>query len=146
MIARIQNILNDNNVSYDEKVLAELIMRYYPDFRRTINELQRYSSSGSIDTGILSSLSDTDMHSLILALKEKNFTKLRKWVVDTSATDAKTIYRKLYDNLDKHLVPSAIPSIILLLADYQYKSAFAADQDINLTACLIEIMMESQWQ
>ena len=107
MLARIQNILNDNNVSYDEKVLAELIMRYYPDFRRTINELQRYSSSGSIDTGILSSLSDTDMHSLILALKEKNFTKLRKWVVDTSATDAKTIYRKLYDNLDKHLVPSA---------------------------------------
>ena len=146
LLDRIKVILNENNVKFNEKVIVELIMKYYPDFRRTLNELQRYSTSGSIDSGILSLLSDSDFNALINALKEKNFTKVRKWVVDTSHTDARTVYRKLYDNLHDHLTPAGLPPIILLLADYQYKSAFAADQDINLTACLIEIMIEGQWQ
>ena len=132
--------------NYNEKVLVELIMRYYPDFRRTLNELQRYSATGSIDSGILGQLGDANFLALINALKEKNFTKVRKWVNDSSHTDPRNIYRQLYDNLHEHLTPSALPPIILLLADYQYKSAFAADQQINLTACLIEVMVEGQWQ
>ena len=146
LLERITVILNENKIEFNEKVIVELIMKYYPDFRRTLNELQRYSTSGSIDSGILSLLSDSDFNALINALKEKNFTKVRKWVVDTSHTDARTVYRKLYDNMHDHLTPAGLPPIILLLADYQYKSAFAADQDINLTACLIEIMIEGQWQ
>ena len=146
MLDRTKQILDENNVNYNEKVLVELIMRYYPDFRRTLNELQRYSATGSIDSGILGQLGDANFLALINALKEKNFTKVRKWVNDSSHTDPRNIYRQLYDNLHEHLTPSALPPIILLLADYQYKSAFAADQQINLTACLIEIMVEGQWQ
>ena len=146
MLDRAKQILDENNVNYNEKVLVELIMRYYPDFRRTLNELQRYSATGSIDSGILGQLGDANFLALINALKEKNFTKVRKWVNDSSHTDPRNIYRQLYDNLHEHLTPSALPPIILLLADYQYKSAFAADQQINLTACLIEVMVEGQWQ
>ena len=142
-ISRAQVELNyylPNNVTYNEKVLVELIMRYYPDFRRTLNELQRYSASGGIDSGILGQLGDANFQALMMALKEKNFTKVRKWVNDTSHTDPRNIYRQLYDNLHEHLTPNTLPPVILLLADYQYKSAFAADQQINLTACLIEII------
>ena len=146
MLERAKHILDDNNINYNEKVLVELIMKYYPDFRRTLNELQRYSAIGGIDSGILGQLGDVNFLALINALKEKNFTKVRKWVNDSSHTDPRNIYRQLYDNLHEHLTQNALPPIILLLADYQYKSAFAADQQINLTACLIEIMVEGQWQ
>ena len=145
MLERVKYVLDDNNVTYNEKVLVELIMRYYPDFRRTLNELQRYSATGGIDSGILGQLGDANFQAL-MALKEKNFTKVRKWVNDTSHTDPRNIYRQLYDNLHEHLTPNTLPPVILLLADYQYKSAFAADQQINLTACLIEIMVEGEWQ
>jgi replication factor C small subunit len=146
MLDRAKEILDESNVNYNEKVLVELIMRYYPDFRRTLNELQRYSSTGGIDSGVLSQLGDTNFLALINALKEKNFTNVRKWVNDSSHTDPRNIYRQLYDNLHEHLTSNTLPPIILLLADYQYKSAFAADQQINLTACLIEIMVEGNWQ
>ena len=146
MLERVKYVLDDNNVTYNEKVLVELIMRYYPDFRRTLNELQRYSATGGIDSGILGQLGDANFQALMMALKEKNFTKVRKWVNDTSHTDPRNIYRQLYDNLHEHLTPNTLHPVILLLADYQYKSAFAADQQINLTACLIEIMVEGEWQ
>ena len=146
MLDRAKEILDESNVNYNEKVLVELIMRYYPDFRRTLNELQRYSSTGSIDSGILSQLGDSNFLALINALKEKNFSNVRKWVNDSSHTDPRNIYRQLYDNLHEHLTANTLPPIILLLADYQYKSAFATDQQINLTACLIEIMVEGNWQ
>ena len=143
---RLNTILEEEKIDADKKVVAELINKHFPDWRRVLNECQRYSVSGKIDSGILAVFSDVAVNDLIKNLKQKNFAEVRKWVVDTSHTDARTVYRKLYDNLHDHLTPAGLPPIILLLADYQYKSAFAADQDINLTACLIEIMIEGQWQ
>ncbi len=144
-LKRVISILNQYNIQFDERVVAEVILKYFPDFRRTLNELQRYSTNSVIDTGIFQQFSDTTFKNLINALKEKNFSDVRKWVVDNNDNDPKLIYRRLYDNLQEHLKPQSIPPAILLLADYQYKSAFVADQEINLTACLIEIMVDCIW-
>lgn len=139
-MARIKTILEAEKIEYDEKVVAQLLMKYFPDYRRVLNELQRYSVSGKIDEGILANIQDLDIKSLLKSLKEKDFKMMRKWVVDNIDSDPATIFRKIYDSASDHVQPKSIPNLILLLADYQYKSAFSTDQEINLVAGLVEIM------
>jgi DNA polymerase III delta prime subunit len=135
---RMQYILGQEGVQYKEKVLAELLMKFYPDYRRVLNELQRYSSSGSIDEGILSNFSEVNTRELISSLKEKDWKKMRQWVANNVDSDPQGIFRFIYDSLLPEV--TTIPQVVLLIADYQYKAAFVADQEINLTACLTEIM------
>ena len=135
---RMQGILKAENVEYKDKVLVELLMKYYPDYRRVLNELQRYSSSGTIDEGILSNFSEINTKELIDSLKEKDWKKMRQWVANNVESDPQGIFRFIYDSLIPEV--STIPQVVLLIADYQYKAAFVADQEINLTACLTEIM------
>jgi DNA polymerase III delta prime subunit len=136
---RVQDILNQESVSCtDPKILAKLIEKHFPDYRRILNELQRYSVSGSIDEGILVNLADVNTKELTDALKDKDWKKMRQWVVNNIDNDPATIYRKLYDSLTDQV--ETIPQLILLLADYQYKAAFVADAEVNLVACLTEIM------
>ena len=140
-LTRTKDILDKESVQYDERVLAELIIRYFPDFRRVLNEIQRYSVSGSIDTGILVT-ADIGAETLIKALKAKNFPDIRRWVVDNSDRDTAHIFRKIYETLLDSLQPAAIPQAVLVLSDYQHKAAFAADQEINLAACCIMLASE----
>lgn len=137
-MSRIAEILDQENVTYSEQVLAELLMKYFPDYRRTLNELQRYSKSGAIDEGILSNIAEVNMKGLVDCLKDKDFKKMRQWVSNNVDTDPQGLYRKIYDTLLDKVVQ--VPHLVLLIADYQYKSAFVADQEINLTACLVDIM------
>jgi len=140
-LSRTKDILDKESVQYDERVLAELIIRYFPDFRRVLNEIQRYSVSGSIDAGILVT-ADIGAETLIKALKAKNFPDIRRWVVDNSDRDTAHIFRKIYETLLDSLQPAAIPQAVLVLSDYQHKAAFAADQEINLAACCIMLASE----
>ena len=142
--SRIEYILDAEKIKYEEKVLVQLILRHFPDFRRVINELQRYSIAGTIDIGILSKIGSIKINELVSAMKNKKFTDVRKWVVDNLDNDQSRIFRKIYDGLYETMEPQSIPRAILILADYQYKSAFVADQEINLTACLTELMMECE--
>jgi DNA polymerase III delta prime subunit len=139
-------ILKEQNVSYEDKVLVELITKHFPDFRKLINELQRYSVSGSIDAGILVNVSDENLKTLITHLKGKEFSDMRKWVVNNLDNDPVKIFRKIYDTLYTNLEPSTIPHAVLIIADYQYKSAFVADQEINLVACLTELMSQVKFK
>lgn len=134
---RVKEILALENIQADDKAIVKLVEKYFPDYRRILNELQRYSSSGIIDAGILANLGDINTKELLDALKEKDFKKMRQWVANNADTDA-SIYRSLYDSLCEHI--DSLPQFILLLADYQYKDAFVVDHEINLTACLTEIM------
>ena len=143
---RCHEILDAENVQYNSKVLAELIMKFFPDFRRTLNELQRYSSTGKIDTGIMAVCSDESYGSLVTALKEKNFTKVKKWVEQNLDNSTNTILRGLYDRLYTIMDQQSIAAAVLIIAEYQYKSAFVADQEINLLACLTQIMLECNFQ
>ena len=143
---RCKKILSDEKVESEEKVVAELIMKHFPDFRRVLNELQKYSSSGKIDSGILSVMSEINMSDLMGFLKQKKFTEVRRWSVQNLDNDPVRIFRKIYDTLYDYLSPTAIPQAVLILADYQYKSAFVADQEINLVACLTEIMVECEFK
>lgn len=135
---RVCSILEQENIPYDQKVIAKIVQKYFPDFRRTLNELQRYSQSGSIDEGILVNVSEANMKDLVDAIKEKDWKKMRAWVVNNLDNDPVSLFRKIYDTL----VPltNQVPQLVLTIADYQYKSAFVADQEINLVACLTEIM------
>jgi DNA polymerase III delta prime subunit len=135
---RVINILANENITFDKAVVAKLIERHFPDYRRILNELQRYSVSGSIDEGILVNLADVNTKELIDALRSKDWKKMRQWVVNNIDNDPATIYRKLYDQLVDQV--ETVPQLILLLADYQYKAAFVADAEVNLVACLTEIM------
>ena len=143
-LKRLEKILEAENLEYDTKVLAELIIRHYPDFRRTINELQRYSVRGKIDSGILVSISETNINNLVSSLKDKHFSNMRKWVADNIDKDSTLLFKEIYDKLYQVLEPQTIPHAVIILADYQYKSAFVADQELNMTACLTEIMKECQ--
>lgn len=143
---RLQNILDEERIRYDPKVLAELINKHFPDWRRVLNECQRYSVSGEIDSGILVSFSDVKVNDLIKCLKEKNFTEVRKWVVSNLDNDSSVILRRVYDSLYESLVPSSIPAAVLVIAKYLYQGSFVADQEINLLACLTEIMCECEFQ
>jgi len=143
---RLQNILDAEGVQYDPKVLAELINKHFPDWRRVLNECQRYSVSGTIDSGILATFSDVAVNELIKNLKEKNFPEVRKWVVSNLDNDTTVLLRRIYDTLYDTLENNSIPAAILVLAKYQYQSAFVADQEINMLACLTEIMVECEWK
>jgi DNA polymerase III delta prime subunit len=143
---RLQQILVKENVECDEKVLAELVSKHFPDFRRVLNECQRYSVSGRIDSGILAAFSDVAVNDLIQSLKEKNFSEVRKWVVSNLDNDVTVLLRRIYDALYNALENNSIPAAVLVLAKYQYQSSFCADQEINLLACLTEIMIECEFQ
>jgi len=143
---RIKYILSEEDVKYDEKVLAELILKHFPDFRRVLNELQRYSVSGDIDTGILTQIGEIFIKDLALHMKNKDFTNARKWAVENSDNSPTQLFRKIYDGLYDHITSSSIPQAILVLAEYQYKSAFVADQEINLVACIVELMMGCEFK
>jgi DNA polymerase III delta prime subunit len=142
---RIESVLATEKVEYDPKVIAELVKKHFPDFRRVINELQRYSQLGKIDVGILSQIGDVSITELIKFMKDKDFASVRKWA-STTEIDSVAFFRKLYDNLYEMLKPSSIPGVVLILADYQYKQAFVADQEINLVACLTEIMANGDFK
>jgi DNA polymerase III delta prime subunit len=142
---RLYNILDQENVNYDKKVVAEVLMKHFPDYRRTLNELQKYSKYGNIDTGILSQISDLDLTELMNYMKVKKFNDVRKWVVNNLDNDPQKVYRKIYDVASNHVQATSIPQLVLILADSQYKSAFAADHELNLVACLVEIMVECQF-
>ena len=142
---RITHILNTEKVEFDEKVIAEVVKKHFPDFRRVINELQRYSKLGKIDVGILSQIGDISITQIVKHLKEKDFTSVRKWAASTDI-DNTTFFRKLYDALYDIAKPQSIPQAVLILADYQYKQAFVADHEINLVACLTEIMANVEFK
>ena len=141
---RMKFVLDAEGVTYKDKVLAELLMKYIPDYRRVLNEMQRYSSSGTIDEGILSNISDINTKDLIASLKDKDWKKMRQWVANNVDTDPQGIFRYIYDSLLPEI--KTVPQMVLLIADYQYKAAFVADQEINLTACLTEIMASIQFK
>ena len=142
---RCGDILTEEGVKYDKRVVAELINKHFPDFRRVINELQRYSTSSEINSGVLAIIGELNLNQLISALRNKNFHDMRQWVSSNVDNDPTTIYRKIYDKLYEVLEKSSIPQAVLIIADYQYKSAFVADQEINLVACLVELMAECEF-
>jgi DNA polymerase III delta prime subunit len=143
---RVQEILVGEGVEYDPKVVAELIQKHFPDWRRVLNQLQKYGNTGSINTGILAEVSDVNLQELLNALKNKEFGTVRKWVVANLDNDFNMIIHRIYEALYNVLVENTIPAAVLIIAKYQYQAAFAADQEINLLACLIEIMMECQFK
>jgi DNA polymerase III delta prime subunit len=143
---RLKKILDENSVEYDDKVLIKLIKRYYPDWRRLINETQRHAASGKIDAGILVDIADINLDDLVRSLKNKEFTVVKKWVVENIDNDPNIVMRKIYDVLYENLKSSSIPEAILILARYQYQISFVADQEINLLACLTEIMMGCEFK
>jgi DNA polymerase III delta prime subunit len=143
---RLQEILDKEGIEYDEKVLAEIINKHFPDWRRVLNECQRYSVGGKIDSGILASFSDISVNELIKNLKDKNFTEVRKWVVSNLDNDASSLLRRIYDAAFDYLSPPSIPAAVLIIAKYQYQCAFVADQEVNLLAALTEIMCECEFK
>jgi DNA polymerase III delta prime subunit len=143
---RVENILSNEGIEYEQKVVAELITKHFPDNRRILNELQRYSVTGRIDSGILVNQSDQSIKTLLDALKNKEFTAVRKWVGQNIDGDVAPFFRKLYESLHDIVAPASIPQIVVILADYQYKSAFAADQEINTMAMLTEIMVDAEFK
>jgi len=146
LFERATYILKEQNVDFEEKVLAELIKKHFPDFRKLINELQRYSVAGTIDAGILVNVSDENLKTLVSHLKGKEFGDMRKWVVNNIDNDPVKVFRKIYDSMYENLQPETIPHAVLIIADYQYKSAFVADQEINLVACLTELMSQVKFK
>lgn len=144
-LSRACSILYQENVEYDRKVVAQVIMKFFPDWRRVLNELQRYSALGKIDTGILVHVSDANITDLVNALRKKDFMRMRKWIGENVSMDTTTLLRKLFDTAHEYLKPESIPALVLILADYQYKAAFVADAQINLTACMTQIMVDCEF-
>ena len=145
-LARLMLICDEENIKYEQKVLVELILKFFPDFRRCLNEVQRYGASGVIDSGLLATLSEEKLTPLINMIADKDWSGMRKWVGQNSDNDFNTLYRKLFNALEKRLEPASIPACVLFIADYQYKSAFAMDAEINFVACLTEIMSECKFK
>ena len=145
-MGRVESILKAEKIGFEDKVIAELIMKHFPDWRRVLNELQRYSVSGTIDTGILVNIAEVSLKELMTHLKGKDFKNVRKWVVDNIDNDPVKVFRKVYDKMYEYMKPGSIPNAVLVLGEYQYKSAFVADQEINLLACLTEIMSQCQFK
>ena len=144
-MVRCQTILIKEDIKYDDKVLAELIMKFAPDWRRVLNELQRYSVNGTIDSGVLNIVSDKNYDELFSYLKNKDFKKMRSWVVSNIDTDATAIFRSIYDRMSEKVAPQSIPQLVLILGDYQYKNAFVTDHELNVVACLTEVMSDVQF-
>jgi|TARA_B110000240_G_scaffold33298_1_gene36053 DNA polymerase III delta prime subunit len=145
-MARLQFILDSENITYDNAVIAELIMKYIPDWRRVINECQRYGMSGHIDTGVLVTLSESSVKGLMGDLKSKNFKDMRKWVTNNIDVESAKLFRMVYDNMLTYVEPSSIPQLVLILADYSYKDSFVADHELNVVACMTEIMSQIKFK
>tara|TARA_B100000003_G_scaffold208631_1_gene229554 strand:+ start:627 stop:1568 length:942 start_codon:yes stop_codon:yes gene_type:complete len=143
---RLSDILDEERITYEPKVLAELINKHFPDWRRVLNECQRYSVSGNIDSGILAHFSDVKTNELVKNLKKKNFAEVRKWIVSNLDNDTTVLLRGIYDALYASLTNASIPAAVLIIAKYQYQAAFVADQEINMLACLTEIMVECEFK
>ena len=143
---RVEWILEQENVQYDKEVVAAVITKHFPDNRRILNELQRYSVSGVIDKGILSSVTDVQLGALVQGLKEKDFGAVRKWTTNNSDQDTSILFRKIYDSMYEHMKPQSIPQAVIILAKYQYQNAFCADREINFVACLVELMVDVEWK
>lgn len=142
---RIKNILDTEKVQYDDGAVAEVISKYFPDWRRVLNELQRYSATGKIDSGILANLGDESFKTLFSYLKAKSFSAMRKWVGENSDIESHVLFRKIYDNAVQYIKHASIPQLVLIIADYQFKAAFVADPEINVVACLTMIMTECEF-
>jgi DNA polymerase III delta prime subunit len=145
-LARACAILDQESVGYDKKVLAEVIMKHFPDWRRVLNELQRYSARGTIDSGILASVDNVEIKELLKYLKDREFENMRKWVAQNGSMDVNVLFRKLYDAASTIMKPESIPPLVLALADYQYKAAFVVDQEINMAACMTQIMIDCEFK
>ena len=145
MFKRAIGVLEENNVEYNKKVVAEVVQKNFPDFRRVWNTLQQGSVLGAIDTGVITQ-SDDSIGTLVEHLKNKEFTEMRKWVAENSDVDSSMVFRKMYDGAYKYLAPESIPQLVVHIADYQYKSAFAVDQEINLVAFLTHVMLDCEWR
>ena len=143
---RVNIILNTENIKYESAVVAEVIQKHFPDWRRVLNELQRYAATGSIDSGILANMQEISIKELVNLLKDKNFTEIRKWVANNIDLDQNEIYRKLYEQCSTFLTPTSSAQLVLLIAQYQYQGAFAANPEINLVSCLTEIMIKCEFQ
>jgi len=143
---RVESILQEKNVKYDKRVVAEVINKHFPDWRRILNELQRYSVSGTIDAGILINISEVNIKELMLSMKNKEFTNVRKWVVDNLDNDPVRLLKNIYDNIYEYVDGPSIPHVVVVLGEYQYKSAFVADQEINMLACLTEVMARAKFK
>ena len=146
MMTRAVTILEDNQISFDSAAVAEVVRKYLPDWRRVINELQRYSATGRIDSGILANTTAESIAQLIEAMKDKNFSQVRKWVGQHSDTDSVTLYRQFYDNASQYFKAASIPQLVLILAKYQHQAAFVADHEINNAACMLEIMIDCEFE
>jgi DNA polymerase III delta prime subunit len=146
MFKRSCHILETESIEYDKKVVVEVVKKHFPDNRRILNELQRYSGTGKIDSGILSNFVDVQIKELINGLKAKDFTTVRKWAAQNIEGDGADIFRKIYDNMYDHVAAQSIPQLVVTLADYQYKSAFVADHEINMMAMFAEMMVEVEWK
>lgn len=143
---RLHIILNTEKIIYDSRVLAEIITKFFPDWRRVINELQRYSAGGTIDLGILGKIVDTDIRDLVATLRTKDFVAMRKWVALNALDDIHIIFRRLYDMAYDHMKPESVPNLVMILADYQYKAAFVVDHEINMAACMTQIMVDCEFK
>ena len=144
---RIRDILNTESIKYDDKIIAKLIKRYYPDWRRLLNEAQRFSSSGEIDSGILVDIADINIDDLIRAMKDRNYSTVKSWVTQNMDHDPYMVMRKIYDVLYQHASNASVPNCVLIIAKYQYQIQFVADQEINTLACLTEIMLDGvEWK
>jgi len=143
---KVINILDDQSIKYDKRVVAEVINKYFPDWRRVLNELQRYSVSGAIDAGILVDIAEVNIKELMHSMKNKEVTNVRKWIVDNLDNDPVRLFRRIYDNVYDYVDINSIPHVVVVLGEYQYKAAFVADQEINLMACLTEIMARAKFK
>ena len=139
---RTMGILKQENIEADQKVVAELVTKHFPDWRRVLNELQRYSVSGKIDAGILVNMTEDSFKELVKHMKERNFTEVRKWVAKNGDSETINIFKQLYNTASEHMESASIPQLVLILADYQYKAAFVADHELNLMAALTEVMAQ----
>ena len=146
LLKRCSNILTEQGIQYDQKIIVELIKKYFPDFRRILNELQRYSVSGVIDQGILVNITEIEIKNLIEFMKNKDFKSVRLWVASNVHLSENDIFRKIYNNLSENMVSQSIPQAILIIAEYQYKAASVADQEINMVACLVELMLSCEFK
>ena len=143
---RVCEILTKESIKYEEKVVAEVVTKYFPDFRRTLNELQRYSATGQIDSGILSSGNEFSIDKVVGHLRKKEFTNMKKWVAQNMDNEPQVIMRKIYDNLYSYFDPKSIPEAVLIISEYQYKSSFVVDQEVNLVAFMTELMMRCEYR
>lgn len=143
---RLSAVLKEEGVAFQDKTIAELIIRYAPDWRRVLNECQRYSTSGEIPTAILVGMSDQNIAELTTYLRAKDFKSMRSWVVNNSSLDSTVVFRKIYDSLYDTAAPNSIPSAVLILADYSYKAAFVSDRELNMVACFVELSANIQFK